>query len=86
MISLMVANAVDKGLSARNIVSQSWNQTVEDGGNITYQIVTNAKEVMHVRVQLALAVTFAAGCVQVHHEKSCLIVFLLLNRPKTTRP
>ncbi|XP_025107659.1 solute carrier family 26 member 6-like isoform X3 [Pomacea canaliculata] len=64
VISLMVANAVDKGLSARNIVSQSWNQTVEDGGNITYQIVTNAKEVMHVRVQLALAVTFAAGCVQ----------------------
>lgn len=61
----MVGSVVDKGLMAKGISLQKWNQTLEVGGNTTSEIMDNSIEVMQARIALAMGVTFGAGCVQV---------------------
>ncbi|XP_076469470.1 prestin-like isoform X2 [Babylonia areolata] len=64
VVSLMVGSVVDKGMTAKGIVLRQWNETLEDNGNMTHQLMDNSAEVLQAKLGLAMAVTFAVGCVQ----------------------
>lgn len=64
VISLMVGSVVDKGMAAKGIQLHTWNETIESNGNTTYEIMSNEAEVLQAKLEFAMAVTFAAGCVQ----------------------
>ena len=65
VVSLMVGSVVDKGLAAKGIVLNTWNETVVVNGSVTYQLTDNSAEVLQAKLGFAMGVTFAVGCVQV---------------------
>ncbi|XP_070193261.1 prestin-like isoform X3 [Littorina saxatilis] len=64
VVSLMVGSAVDKGLEAKGIAPKMWNETAMVNGSVTYTVMNNDAEMLQAKLGLAMAVTFAVGCVQ----------------------
>lgn len=64
VVSLMIGSVVDKGMISRGLASRSWNETVQEDGNVTFQIMDNSDEILKAKLAFAMAVSFGAGCVQ----------------------
>ena len=60
----MVGSVVDKGLAAQNI-PLTINRTVTVNGSLNQVTEDNSDHILQVKLGLAMAVTFAVGCVQV---------------------
>ncbi|XP_076448309.1 prestin-like [Babylonia areolata] len=64
VVSLMVGAALDKGMEEKGIVLTTWNETVQVNGTATSYLADNSEEVLQTKVAYAMAITFAAGCMQ----------------------
>lgn len=70
--SIMLGSAITKGMQSRNLVPQTYNTSVNIGGNLTYQITDNSDQLLDEKIKIAMAVTLAVGIIQVSSRSKVL--------------